>query len=101
VKLGSLRGGKSTRQLTRSLFDPCLGTSLEYRIDGRTSPPATAPSDKIANFNRGQLLYVVSPYAECSDYNLIGECYVDGLMDSKGLQLVVGRDHIVESIKLM
>lgn len=85
------------------LVTTCYGRRMGFIASGNLGifPPATDPSDKVAIFAGGQLLYVIRPDAKCSNYNLIGECYVDGLMDGMGLQLVTGRDQIIENIKLI
>lgn len=82
------------------LVTTCYGRRMGSIASGKLGifPPATAPGDKVAIFNGGRLLYVIRLDADCSNFHLIGECYVDGLMDGMGLQLVTGREHIINLI---
>ncbi|KAH7393613.1 heterokaryon incompatibility protein-domain-containing protein [Cadophora sp. MPI-SDFR-AT-0126] len=64
-------------------------------------PPATSPGDKVAMFMGGKLLYVIRPVARCEGYVLIGECYVNGLMDGEAMEPIVRTDRSPERIKLL
>jgi hypothetical protein len=63
-------------------------------------PPATTPGDKVVMFMGGKLLYVIRHAAKYGGYSLIGECYINGLMDGGEIQST-GTHHSIEHINLI
>lgn len=62
--------------------------------------PGSEPGDRICVLGGGEVPFVIRPTSEDAKgmYQLVGECYLDGMMDGEAWKL---SDHVVEDISLV
>lgn len=75
--------------MTRLLEAACFGRRMGVlqRNDIAIFPAAAKAGDFVAIFNGGHVPFVVREVSENFEYELIGECYLDGLMDGQAMDM--------------
>lgn len=88
--LGSvLENGRAAANLDAALYTFAVRRKLCVRDNGQLgmTPILTRVGDKLCVIFGARVPYVIRPVEDSSSYQLIGECYLEGVMDGEAMQM--------------